>query len=185
MSALSTIIDAAVGSVISEHPKLFNPQGKERTQKLLVREIVRSLVRESRGEDDPTATAPPSDPPTIVTIPASDERAIAYCRLRSIAGAPAPLHHGGDCIYIPPESNTTAVRTFAGVPERKEWPFVIDRRQLTAWLEFFDEALPGISRRKIFETRDGLTGVDLPWRWPPSKAGKIYDHPPEDEDIPQ
>jgi len=185
MSALSSIIDAAVGSVIAEHPKLFNPQGKERAQKVIVREIVKSLVREPRNEDDEQVNVATVESSVIKTVPATDERAIAYCLLRSIAGAVFPVRCAGDHIYIPPEGDVTAVRALANVPDHKDWPFVTSRQQLTAWLEFFDETLPGISRRKIFEVRDGVSGVEVPWSWPPSKTGKIYDHPPEDEDIPQ
>lgn len=184
MGALSTIIDGAVGTVIAEHPKLFNPESKERTQKLLVREIMKSLVKEPRVDGDETPQPPIQEPTggARELTPATDERAIAYCHMRAIAGAVAPSRYGGDRIYIPPEGDTAAVRAFANLPERKNWSFITNRAQLTAWLEFFDAALPDVPRRKIFENREGLSGVDLPWPWPPSKTGKIYDHPPVAED---
>lgn len=180
MSALGDVIDGAVASVIADHPKLFNLQTKDRARKMIVREVIKSLVREVRDVGD--EQAPASAAKTIGTlITADDPRAIAYCNLRKIAGAVLPLYHGTGQIYFPPESDTTAVRTFAELPPRKGWQFISDRRQLTAWSEFFEEALPGVSRRQITETHDGVLGAYLPWPWPPSKTGKIYEPGSEEE----
>jgi hypothetical protein len=183
MSALGDVIDCAVASVIAEHPKFFNLQTQERARKTLVREIVKSLVREVRDVGDEQSPAAPVK--TVGGLIASnDSRAIAYCNLREIAGAVRPQHYGSGQIYLPPEAETTAVRAFAELPPRKEWPFISDRRQLTAWSEFFEESLPSVSRRQITETRGDLYGAQLPWLWPPSKTGKIYEPGAEEEIAP-
>jgi hypothetical protein len=178
MSALGSIIDAAVASVISEHPKLFNPQGKERAQKVLVREILKLLVREPR---DGTSNETQPDNPIAELTSADDPRAVAYCRLRELAGAVRPMTFGQGQIYLPVESNTAAVRAFAELPPQQEWLFITDRRQLTAWREFFDETLPNVSRREITAARGDAVGAQLPWCWPPSKTGKLYAAPSEEE----
>jgi hypothetical protein len=181
MSALSAIIESAVGGVIAEHPKLFDPKQRERAQKLLVREIMKSLTREPKGEVDDGAApapAPAETAPQIEIVARTDARAKAYCALCEIAGAPAPHAASGGSICIPSEGLTARAQAFAELPPEKSWPFVTERPQLAAWFEFFDDVLPHKRRREIMEVRAGKQGVSLPWPWPPSKIGKVYEAPP-------
>jgi len=171
LSALSEIIGSAIGTVIAEHPKLFAEKTGERAQKLLVREIMKSLTREPKADE----TGEADDGETLRTVPASDPRAIAYRNLREAAGAPAGQRFAGDTVYIPAESDTPAVHAFAVMPDKSAWEFITERRQLIAWLEFFDGVLPNVARRSIVSTRGSVQGATLPWPWPPSKTGKIYE----------
>lgn len=170
MSALSALIDDAVGSVIAENPKLFASHAKEKVQATLTRAIMKKLVREQKPEDGEQAPEPTA---ATQLIPADDPRAVAYCALRRLAGDVPPQIAGGGAIYVPPEADTAQVRALADMPPRADWPFVTGGR-LKAWLDLFDAALPARSRRKITETKDGQTGAYLPWIWPPSKDGKTY-----------
>lgn len=184
MSPLADIIDAAVVSVIEEHPKLFAAESAERARKLLLRKIMKTLTGPKSSEEAEAQQTPETPPPqpTAETIRYDDPRAIAYCNLRSVAGAVRPLRIG-EQVYMPPESLAECVKAFGDIPPKEVWQFITDRRQLQAWREFFDETLPGVSRRDIVETRDGVIGALLPWPWPPSKTGKIYD-PSIEEIIP-
>jgi len=176
MSALAKMIDAAVVSVIEEHPKLFAANSAERARKLVVRRIMKSLTGPQDDEADEPAqpTADQAVAPAAETVKFDDPRAIAYCNLRIVAGAVRPLRIG-DSVYLPAEATSECVRAFLELAPRSEWIFVTDRRQLQAWREFFDETLPGVSRRDVVEKRADATGALLPWPWPPSKTGKIYD----------
>lgn len=177
MNVLAKIIDQAVASAMEKHPKLFVAKESEKAQKTLSREIMRSLTRApSDAETEAELSATQS---TGQSIPLSDERAIAYCQLRKVAGAVEPFSAIPDQIFLPPEADVTCVRVFANCPPQSEWPFVTKVAQLTAWNEFFGETLPGVSRRPITQVRNGVTGALLPWPWPPSKTGKIYE--PEEE----
>lgn len=174
MSALSAIIDTAVSTVIAEHPKLFDPKQKERVQKVLTREIVRSLTREQKTDVDDESTPVPESAPVVETVAGNDPRAIAYTALRSVAGAVTPMRLSGGAIYLPPEGATAQVGAFANLPPREKWEFITDVNQIAAWFEFFNDALPNVRRRDITETRNGIVGALLPWPWPPSKTGKVY-----------
>lgn len=179
MSALAKMIDEAVLSVIDEHPKLFAANSAERARKLIVRRIMKSLTGpKSEGEEqEQPAEATPSAP-TAETVRYDDPRAVAYCNLRAIAGAVRPLRVGEN-YYLPPDARAECVKPFGDLPANGTWHFVIDRRQLQAWREFFDETMPGVPRRDITEMRDGVLGAPLPWPWPPSKTGKTYLPPAE------
>lgn len=173
---LAKTVEAAVTSVIEEHPKLFAANSAERARKLIVRRIMRSLVG-PRSDGDGES---PADPPATVSAPPpetvryDDPRAIAYVKLRDVAGAVKPIRLGEN-LYLPSEAFADCIKPFAELPPNGSWKFVTDRRQLQAWREFFDETLPGISRRDITYLEDGVLGAALPWPWPPSKTGKIYD----------
>jgi hypothetical protein len=177
MSALSTLIESAVSASLAEHTKLFDPKNRERAQKVLVRDIMKALTREPRGEgEEQPADIAPSVPALPERLPATDDRVKAYCNLRSLAGVAQPQRFSGGDIYLPPEGDTAAVRAFGnGMPSRDEWIFVTERAQISAWLEFFDANLPNMPRRRTDETRDGVVGYLLPWPWPPSKTGKVYE----------
>lgn len=175
MSALARMIDQAIGEVIAEHPKLFAEKSVEKTRKLLVRKIMKTLTAPQSESYDPHDIAMQSS--AGESVAADDPRALAYCQLRIVAGAVAPFRSSGDQVYLPREGDVSAVRPFADLPPKKQWPFISDRAQLTAWREFFDETLPDVSRRSIMETRDGQHGAFLPWLWPPSKLGKVYEAP--------
>ncbi|MEI9804075.1 MAG: hypothetical protein WDN48_05925 [Pseudolabrys sp.] len=170
MSMLSTIIDTAVAAVVAEHPKLFEPKSIDRAQKLLTREIVKSLTREPRGDGEAAPAA--AGPASFERVTADDERGIAYCNLRAIAGELAkPTRASNGDIYLPAEAAGPEVLPFAKLPPREQWAVITDLAQLTAWREFFDATLPNLARRPF-------AGV-APWPWPPSKAGKVYEPKPE------
>jgi hypothetical protein len=181
MSALGTIIEHAVSTVIAEHPKLFEAKSIERAQKLLSREIMKSLTRDPRGDGDAAATETAPEPYERIT--ASDERGIAYCNLRIAARAlAAPTRLAGGDLYLPLEASGPEVQPFAKMPPRDQWLFVTDLPQMTAWREFFDATLPTLARRPFGEVVGGDTGVWVPWPWPPSKTGKVYEPETESED---
>jgi len=174
MSALGHLIDSAVATAISEHPKLFDPKQVEKAQRILVREIMKSLVREP-NKDGEEAGKDEATPATTQFVPADDPRALGYTALRSVAGALAPRRMGDGSVYVPAQAQGECVKAFAVMSPRSEWPFVSDRRQLIAWREFFSEILPDVTRRDISETKNGVVGAHLPWVWPPSKTGRTYD----------
>jgi len=187
MSALSAIIESAVGGVIAEHPKLFDPKQRDRAQKLLVREIMKSLTREPKGDgetDEAPAPTQADTVPQIEIVPSSDTRAKAYRALCEIAGAPAPISASGGSICIPPEGLTVRAQAFAELPPEKDWPFVTDGHQRAAWFGFFEEVLPNKRRRDITEVRAGAAGIVVPWLWPPSKLGTVY-APEQPLDLPE
>jgi hypothetical protein len=173
MSALGEIVDAAVASVIAEHPNLFNPQGKTRAHKTLSREIMKALTGKRPGDGGDQPAQVTDDKPGEL-IAADDPRAIAYANLRQVAGA-IPAQRINGQIWLPRQGDSTAVATFSDLPPRWAWEFYSDHRQLTAWAEFFAATLPSVARRETRVTRDGVTGLELPWPWPPSKTGKIYE----------
>lgn len=179
MSALSTLIDTAVARVISEHPKLFAAANMERARKVLTREIVKDFTREPK-EDQPAE--PEETRPAIELLPATDTRAKAYIALRSLAGAVSPMRADGDRISVPREADGAAILALAELPPRDQWVHVRGGN-LKAWLDFFDEMLPGVSRRKITEVENGVTVTLMPWIYPPSKTGRTYERPEEMESI--
>jgi len=182
MSALGTLINDAVATAIAAHPKLFASESAERAQKVLTREIIKSLTKEPKTADEGGEPTSPVEAPPAPALPqrvsAKDDRVTAYVNLRTLAGAVQPTRLTGGDIYLPPEADTAAVRAFAELPQREKWLFVSGREQLAAWLEFFDVLLPNAARRQITVTVDTKVGAYLPWPWPPSKLGKTYS--PED-----
>lgn len=175
MNTLGTIIDGAVAAVIAEHPKLFDPKAIERAQRVLTREIMRSLTR-TAGDGDAAKPEMPAEPEPFERVLAADERGIAYVNLRIVARAlsPQPQRLAGGDIMLPREAAGPEVQPFAKLPPREQWVPVTETAPLAAWREFFDATLPNLARRPFADT-----GVIMPWPWPPSKAGKIYE--PETE----
>jgi hypothetical protein len=76
---------------------------------------------------------------------------------------------------LPREAAGPEVLPFAKMPSRDKWLFVTDLPQMTAWREFFEATLPTLARRPFGEQQAGETGVWVPWPWPPSKTGKVYE----------
>lgn len=181
MSALSTIIAAAVADAVAANAKLFDPKKIERAPEVLTRAITKALTREPKTDGEDAAAAASETPPAGGPVSADDPRAKAYAALRKLAGAVAPMQIGGGVTYVPPEADTPAVAAFADMPPRERWLFVTSRANLTAWAEFFDATIPNLARRQITETHGGAAGIFLPWPWPPSKTGKVYtaDEAPE------
>lgn len=169
MNTLATIIDGAVATVIAEHPKLFDPKAIERAQRVITREIMRTLTR-APGDEARPEPAPEAAP--FERVPADDERGKAYVNLRIVARAlsPQPQRLAGGDILLPREASGPEVLPFAKMPERSQWVPVTEVAALAAWRDFFDATLPNLARRPF-----GDTGVLMPWPWPPSKTGKIYE----------
>jgi hypothetical protein len=169
MNTLATIIDCAVAAVIAEHPKLFDPKMTERAQKTLTREIMRTLTR-SPGEEAKPEPAPEPEP--FERVKAADERGLAYVNLRiaSRALSPQPIRLAGGDIMLPREASGPEVQPFAKMPPKEQWVLVTEAAPLAAWRDFFVATLPNLERRPF-----GDNGVMMPWPWPPSKTGKIYE----------
>ena len=169
MNTLATIIDGAVAAVIAEHPKLFDPKAIERAQRVITREIIRTLTRVPGDEAKPEA-APEPEP--FERIVAADERTIAYINLRiaSRALSPQPIRLAGGDIMLPREASGPEVLPFAKMPPKEQWVLVTEVAPLAAWRDFFAATLPNLERRPF-----GDSGVMMPWPWPPSKTGKIYE----------
>lgn len=166
MTPLSAIITAAVADAVAGNPKLFDPKKIERAADVLSRDIVRALTRATK--EDVHEAAPEADRPAYEVIPADDPRAIAYDKLRLIAGCFArPTKSASGGIYVPSAANTAAVIALASAPPRRDWR-PVSRPQQTAWREFFDRVLGDASRHPVGDT------TPLPWPWPPSKDGKLY-----------
>lgn len=178
MSILRAAIDSAVEQAIAEHPKYFTPQGVKSARALIVRKVMAAFrdggdkSSEQQAEDEET----PAEPQMLFATAGSRE-ARGYANLRQLAGAVAPRRLGDGSVPIMPAANCEAVFAFADMPGAETWLFVVARKQLGAWGEFFDEMLPDVARRAISQERDGVIGILLPWPWPPSKEGKIYDQP--------
>lgn len=181
MNTLATIIDSAVATAIAEHPKLFDPKAVDRAQRVLTREIMRSLTRAPGADGEPAKPETPPEPEPFELIRGTDERATAYINLRIAARAlsPQPQRQAGGDIYLPREASGPEVMPFAKMPPREQWLFVTEFSPMTAWREFFDATLPNLARRPFGEKRGDVTGVFVPWPWPPSKTGKVYE--PEQE----
>lgn len=173
MNIIRATIESAVADVIVEHPKYFTPKGQEHAKTVIVRKVMAAL-RDGGGEKAESET-PAEDTPKIVFADAGSNEAIGYANLRLVAGANAPTKLSGERIVIVPPANCAAVAAFATLPPRSEWRFASERKHLAAWAEFFRDMLPEITRRTIMEERSGVTGALLPWPYPPSKEGKIYD----------
>lgn len=173
VNIIRTAIDAAVSEAIAEHPKYFTPKGLEHAQTVIVRKVMARL--RDGGSDKDESEAHAEEAPKIVFAEAGSAEAVGYANLRLVAGANAPTKVSGDRTVIVPPANCAAVAAFATLPPRSEWRFASERKHLAAWAEFFRDMLPEITRRTIMEERNGVTGALLPWPYPPSKEGKIYD----------
>jgi hypothetical protein len=177
MNTLTTIIDSAVATVIAKHPKLFDPKAIERAQRVLTREIMGSLTRTPGTDGEPAKPEPPPEPEPYERVLAADERGIAYVNLRIVARAlsPQPIRLAGGDLNLPREASGPEVLPFSKMPPREQWLFVTDLAQMTAWREFFDATLPNLARRPFGEKHGDVVGILVPWPWPPSKTGKIYE----------
>jgi len=175
VNTLATIIDSAIAAVIAEHPKLFEPKAVEggKTQRVITREIMRTLTR-APGEEAKPETPPEPEP--FERILAADVRVTAYINLRiaSRALSPQPIRLAGGDIMLPREASGPEVLAFAKMPPKERWVHVTELAPLAAWRDLFAATLPNLERRPF-----GDNGVMMPWPWPPSKTGKIYE--PETE----
>jgi hypothetical protein len=174
MSLIRAAVDSAVGQAIAEHPKYFTPQGQKSARTLIVRKVMAALRDGGdKGPPDPQDEAQ-NNQPQILYAAAGSREALGYANLRLVAGATAPNKLSDGSIIIMPAANCAAVFAFADMPPQQAWLFVTNRQQLGAWGEFFREKLPNIGRREIAHERNGERGMLLPWPYPPSKEGKIY-----------
>lgn len=166
MSALSTLIAAAVADAVSANPKLFDPKKLDRAPDILAKDIVRALTRPAKeGEVEAQAEA---EAPAYEMALNDSAVAKAYVNLRRVAGCLAkPTLGSNGTIYVPREANNAAVLAFVDVPAVLEWQPVTAAQQ-TAWRNFFDRTLGAANRRPINDA------TVLPWPWPPSKEGKVY-----------
>lgn len=172
MNVLRAIITSAVGNAIAEHPKYFTPRGQEKAQAAIVRRIMAAL-RDDDGEEPPPPA--PVAEPAFVTVEANTREAQGYINLRKIAGAVEAKRMGDGKILIKREAYCDPVFALADIPPREQWMFIAEKDQIKAWLDFFRETLPDTGRRSLFEPRGAQSGIVMPYPWPPSKSGKIYD----------
>jgi hypothetical protein len=175
MTGIRPIIEHAVASAIAEHPKYFTERGLEKAQAAITRKVMAALFR-SDSESGADAGAPPAPPAEVgpLSVDPKSAEGRAYINLRSLAGASAPFRMQDGNISLPPEAQKPAVYALADLPALP-WPFITDRQQTGAWMEFLADALPkGVARKPIQTTRDGVAGISMPWPWPPSVTGKVY-----------
>jgi hypothetical protein len=173
MNVLRAIITSAVGNAIAEHPKYFTPRGQEKAQAAIVRRIMAAL-RDDDGTEEPTPAATAIEPPFMM-CDADSREAQGYINLRKIAGAVEAKRSGDGKVIVRREAFCEAVFALADIPPREQWLFITDATQIRAWLDFFRETLPDIGRRSLFEPRGAQSGIVMPYPFPPSKAGKVYD----------
>jgi hypothetical protein len=174
MHALRSIIDTAVGEALAEHPKYFTPKGAEHARGMIVRKIMAAFRDDPKAEK--VAEVKIEAAPVALRIETTSREARGFTNLLKIAGAVAPFEHNGT-IYIPAEAACEAVYALADLPERHEWIFVTATNQISAWMLFFAEKLGIIARRSIMEQPfgQGQEGILMPYPWPPSKTGKVYE----------
>jgi hypothetical protein len=172
MGILRTAIDGAVAEVVAQHPKYFTPRGLELARTVIVRKVMAALRDD--GADKPTAE-PAEATAAILRVTPESREGRGYTNLRFIAGAVAPYRFGDGNIVINAPANCEAVYALAEMPPIEAWLFLTERDQMGAWYELFGEMLRGIACRVISQERDGKTGILMPWPWPPSVTGKIYD----------
>jgi hypothetical protein len=172
VSVIRTTIDNAVAEAIAEHPKYFTPKGLEHARNVIVRKVVAAL--RDGGEKPPAEVTEPV-PPKFLLAAAESREARGYVNLRMLAGAVAPSRTGDGSVAVGSPANCDQVYALAELPPRDVWRFITDRSRTGAWLGFFRDMLPDIARRTVVQERDGVSGILMPWPWPPSKDGKIYD----------
>lgn len=175
MTGIRSIIDNAVAAYIAEHPKHFTERGLEKAQNGLTRKIMSALMR---SDDEPAAVPVPAPEPAEfapLAVDATSREGRAYANLRKLAGAGVPFRMGGgNIVSLPPAAQCEAVYALADLPAETRWQFIAERKQIGAWLEFFADHLPNAARKPIQIEHKGVTGILMPWPWPPSKDGKIY-----------
>lgn len=176
MNLIRSAIDNAIADVIVEHPKYFTPAGQEHARKTLVRKIMAGLRGD--GEDKP-APAAAETPAVAALVDPGSRLGVAYLMLRQVGGAVAPFRTSGGHLSVPANCQGDDVLAFADTPPRADWVLVSERQQLAAWNEFLADKLANVPRRQIRVDRDGVSGIEAPWPWPPAKTGKTYD--PEHE----
>ena len=174
MSLIRAAIEGAVEQAMLEHPKYFTPQGAKSARTLIVRKVMAAL-RDGGEKPSESQDADTSAEPKILFAAAGSREARGYINLRQIAGATAPNRTSDGSVVVMAAANCEAVFAFADLPSDENWLFVSERKQLGAWGEFFREKLPNVARRQIALQREGQTGMLLPWPFPPSATGKIYE----------
>lgn len=181
MSGIRPIIDSAVVDVLAEHPKYFTPRGHEHARTVIVRKVMAAIRGD--GAEKPAEVAATSVRPQPLPVEPSSREGRAYSNLCRLSGAVQPWKTGAGHFILPAESANEAVYALAELPDQTSWQFLTDRRQIGAWTEFFAESLPNAARRPIIHKRDDLSGILMPWPWPPGATGKIYS-PDGDGDYP-
>lgn len=178
MNLIRAAIDGAIADALAEHPKYFTPKGHEHARTVLVRKIMHALRGDGAEKVADEAAPQPASAP-ISADPASRE-ALAYLTMRSAAGAAPPFRMGDGRISIPVAAQGEDVLAFFDAPNKTHWPLITERQQIGAWSEFFNDKLPAVPRKPILVAEGDVTGIRVPWPWPPAKTGKVY--APADED---
>jgi hypothetical protein len=186
MTGIRPIIDAAVATVLAEHPKYFTELGHDnnRARTILVRKIwaaLRGDGADKSSEPESSEARVPSSPQPM-SVPAQSREARAFDNLRRLAGAVPQFRSADGSVFINAEAANDAVWALADLPPDDAWVFLTARRNVGAWMEFFSQTLPGVGRRPILQERAGEAGILMPWPWPPSKDGKVYTAEKAEED---
>lgn len=112
-------------------------------------------------------------------IPSDSVEASAIRGLFAVANAAAPFEHKNRIVFQ--GKITPQLLAFADVGERAAWRWLEAGKHIAAWSEFLNANVQA-ARRPFVVTRtvDGQErrGIWVPWNYPPSVDGKIYDWPP-------
>lgn len=179
MNVFRAIIETAVGSAIAEHPKYFTPKGTEKAKAAIVRRIMAALREDENTEDAPETTEQPFP---FIFADADSAAAKGYVNLRRLAGATDARRTADGKTVVKREADCPAVCALAELPSDVRWLFLTAPQQIRAWMDFFRDMLGDTGRRSIAETCGGQTGIFMPYPFPPSKTGKIYDPEYEDQE---
>lgn len=174
MNALRTIIDGAVADAIAANPKYFAAKQEDRARAAIVRKIMAALLRDD-DEQQPAEAAEPES--KFVLADADSREARGYANLRRIAGATAARRDREGKVIIMRPAYCEAVFALADLPDIDRWPFLVDAPKIAAWREFFEQTLPDTARRSVMQERGDASGILMPFYWPPSKDGRVYDTP--------
>lgn len=172
MNIIRTLVDTAIAEVVAEHPKWFSDKGKESARREITRKIM-AAFRDGGGEPDDKSDAEPEPAPAFIQADVNSREARGYINLRKVGGAVTPHILGGK-VRIPNAANSPAVFAFADMPPSGRW-LMVTGRELAAWMEFIREKLGNVARRPIVQERDGTHHVFVPWPFPPSATGKVYE----------
>lgn len=175
MNLIRQALDDAIAQAIAERPKYFTSKGLEHARAHILRHLLTALRgdAEKPAEAEETTLAPATPQPLKVTPDSREAR--GYAVLRMAAGATEP-HEVGGYIYIPHTAASAAVFALADAPPRDAWLLVDDSQQVGAWSEMFRDTLPTVARREVRRrSLRNLPALLVPYPYPPSKTGKIYE----------
>lgn len=116
----------------------------------------------------------------ITPVPVDSELGRAWSTIAKIARLSAPFENHGH--FILPRPLTPREVAFANAPPERDWIFIgaHNAHEIAAWNEFMRESLSARARPELVQHRwqnkaiGTASGFLAPWRWPPSKEGKIY-----------